>query len=179
MTPVPNGCETPAGERAQRGTHTEATARSWRPASSDPGAPHSGRAALGRSGDARARVGFVFSGQSNCAKLITNPSASEISKYRSPHSASLSGVGERPFSTRSLRRLSTPLTRKITRTELFPRAAGYVGKIDNTLAGAHRCKGRIGPAIRDVEPKLLIESHRFAHITYRQRNCADVVDRPR
>jgi len=66
------------------------------------------------------RVGFVFSGQSNCAKLITNPSGSEISKYRSPHSASISGVGERPFSTRSLRRLSTPLTRKITRTELFP-----------------------------------------------------------
>src|SRR3989442_5004141 len=164
----------PSVERIRR-----ATARSWRPASSDTGAPHSGRAARGGSGDGRARIGFVFSGQGKLCEA--NHESFRVRDFEVPFSPF--GIPKRGGRKTLLNKIpaeavySTNAENHPNRT--IPRTAGYVAKIDNTLAGAHRCKGRIGPAIRDVEPKLLIEGHRFAHITYRQRHCADVVDRPR
>jgi hypothetical protein len=58
-------------------------------------------------------------------------------------------------------------------------AGGRLAKVDDTLAGTHGCEGSIGSAVRDVEPKLLIEGHRFNHIQHGQGHATDVVDPPR
>jgi len=179
MTPVPNGCETPTGERAQRGTHTEGYGTVM----------ETGVIRYGRSSLRPRRAGRI--GRCACSGWLrlqwsrqlceANHESFRVRDFEVPFSPF--GIPKRGGRKTLLNKIpaeavySTNAENHPNRT--IPRTAGYVAKIDNTLAGAHRCKGRIGPAIRDVEPKLLIEGHRFADITYRQRQCADVVDRPR
>src|SRR3989442_3825204 len=147
----------PSVERIRR-----ATARSWRPASSDTGAPHSGRAALGQIG--RCACSGWLRLQWSRQLCEANHESFRVRDFEVPFSPF--GIPKRGGRKTLLNKIpaeavySTNAENHPNRT--IPRTAGYVAKIDNTLAGAHRCKRRIGPAIRRVEPKLLIQGDRLA-----------------